>query len=664
MRPREDGLPNPRVIALPLLLLALVFVGLVAFGVTGTSTGVVHSLISTEQDPDLIVGDPQPIRSDEWFVQTTWTISQVEQSLPLRNETFPGGMDATVQHDLPTTDWSTAFRPHLTGFLFLPLDQAMAVKWWLPAFTMIASAYLFVVTLLPRRPGSAALLALGFYFAPFLQWWFLSITFYPPAWAFLVMAAITWCLKSHGKIGQWVLAALLAYLTITLGTGIYVPFIVPVVLVALAFGIGAVLTRSADGMTIGGRLRRVVPVFVAGAAGAAGLAIWAITRWDTIVGFTSTVYPGERLQPVGQAGLLEVAALFSGVLSIGLERTGGVPFAANASEASTFLLPGLFVFAVLIWIIVERIRAKRGIDWLSICVLVSGGVMLAFLFVPGWDAIAHLLLLDRTTYGRVRVGFGVVSIVMIVLVAVRLQERSEAGLPRVPWWVPAVGAVLAAVIVVRVVWVAARAFDPAVILTDIPPIALAAGAAGLVLFVLCVWLFGRGSIAWGAAILLVISIVSSAGVNPLYRGVLDLRSTETVAQIERLNQERPGEWVGISTTVLPTMMLVQSGVSSFNGFQSTPSEDMWREIDPADRYEQRWNRLANVTWVAGSGEPAPRNPAPDQIQLTFDSCGPFAQDNVDWVLADAEVDQACLVPVSEIEQGPTTMRIYEVSPPR
>ena len=58
-------------------------------------------------------------------------------------------MDATVQHDLPTSDWSTAFRPHLTGFLFLPLDQAMAIKWWLPAFAMMAAIFLLVVTLLP-----------------------------------------------------------------------------------------------------------------------------------------------------------------------------------------------------------------------------------------------------------------------------------------------------------------------------------------------------------------------------------------------------------------------------------------------------------------------------------------------------------------------------------
>ena len=426
----------------------MIFVGLVALGITGTSTGFVHSLISTGEDADLIAGEPQAIRSDEWFVQTSWTISQVEQGLPLRNETFPGGMDATVQHDLPTTDWSTALRPHLTGFLFLPLDQAMAVKWWLPAFAMMASLFLLTVTLLPRRPISGLMIAAGFFFSPFLQWWFLSITFYPPAWAFLVMAAVVWCLKTRGRIGQWVLAGLLAYLTVALGTGIYVPFIVPAVVVALGFSVGAVLTRTGDDGSVGQRLRRVVPIFIAGAAGALVLGIWAVTRWQTIVGFTSTVYPGERLQSVGSAGLAEVDALFSGIFSVGLERTGGRPFGPNSSEASTFLLPGLFLFVVLIWLIVDRFRTQRRIDWLSVGVLASGALMLAFLFVPGWDAVAHLLLLDRTTYGRMRLGFGLLSIVMILAgrgegeralgggpaAAFRGGFRSWARCSRRSWW--------------------------------------------------------------------------------------------------------------------------------------------------------------------------------------------------------------------------------------
>lgn len=661
VEPRADGLPNARVVAWPLALLAAVFVALVGLGVTGSSTGIMFSATSTGTDEDLLAGSPQSIRSDEWFVQTSWTISQVEQDLPVHNETFPGGMDATVQHDLPTRDWSTAFRPHLLGFFFLPLDQAMAVKWWLPGFVMIAACYLFAVTLLPRRPVSAGMLAVGFFFAPFFQWWFLSITFYPAAWAFLVMATIVWSMRTRGRWGPWILAAMTGYVTIAMGTGIYVPFIVPVVFVALAFGVGYVLTRTPEDERVGRRLRRTTPLVVCGGAAVAVLLVWVVTRWDTIVGFTSTVYPGERLRETGRAGLRELDAFFSGVLSAGLERTGGRPFGPNSSEASTFLLPGLFLTVVLIWHLVDRIRSRKT-DWLTVALLAVGALMAAFMFIPGWDAIAHILLLDRTTYGRLRLGFGILGVVMIIVTVLRIEQRRTAGDPPVPRWVAAVGAGLAAIICARVVWVAVREFGAAALVEQVGAFGVAGAAVMVLLFVGCVWFFGRGASTMGAAMLLVLSVASAGSVNPAYRGVLDLRETEIAQEIEALDADEPGNWVGISTTPLPTMLLIETAVSSFNGFQSAPSPEMWYEIDPEGEHEAIWNRLANVSWVAGHGEPDPRNPAPDQIQMTFDSCDDFAQENVRWVISEVLVEQSCVTLVSTVSEGPTDMRFYRVVP--
>lgn len=660
-KPRADGLPNAKVIGFPLGLLALLFAGLVVFGITGSSTGVMQPLVSSSSDPDLLAGSPAPIRSDEWFVQTTWTISQVEQGLPTRNETFPGGMDATVQHDLPTRDWSTALRPHLWGFLVLPLDQAMAVKWWLPGFIMMASLFLFIVSLLPRRPLLAVLLSVGFYLAPFFQWWFLSITFYPPAWAFLVLALIVWCIRSSSSIGKWVLAGLTAYLTAAMGTGIYVPFIVPVVWVVAAFSIGWVLMPTSDRPRFASRLRAIIPVFVAGGVGVALLCAWVFTRWGTIVGFTSTVYPGERLQGVGAGGLPELAALLGGPYSPMIGPSGGAPWGMNSSESSTFILPGLFLLVPLVWLAVRRARRGAGIDWLSWSLAAAGGLFLAYIFLPGWDLVSHLLLLDRTTYGRIRLGFGVLSILVIVVLLIRVQQEKEEG-QRVPLW-PVLTAAVAAAIgtgVSALIGAAGdfsfRAFAAA------HPLIAGLAALCVVLFIVAVLLFARGQAAGGAILILIVSLASTANVNPLYRGVLDLRQTTAVQAIEEIDADEPGDWVGIAESPLPTMMLVEAGVASYNGFQSAPSDEMWRQIDPGGRNEEQWNRLANVSWVLGAGEPDPRNPAPDQIQLTFDSCEDFAQDNVEYVISEHTIDQTCVRLITETEDGPTTMRIYEVVP--
>lgn len=660
VEPRPDGLPNARVVGFPLGLLAVVLALLVGFGVTGSSTGIVHSEVETGADSALIAGEPQGIRSDEWFVQTSWVISQVEQGLPARNETFPGGMDATVQHDLPNTDWSTALRPHLWGFFVLPLDQAMAFKWWFPGFGIMAAGYLLAVIMMPRRPAAAAALGVGFFFSPFFQWWYLSTTLYPAVWAFLVIATALWCLRSERRRGSWVLAAVTAWSTAALAVGIYVPFIVPAVVVAAATVLGAVLSRDVSTAPLLARVRALVPLLVAGAVAGGVMVVWMLTRLPTIQAFLGTVYPGERLQQVGQATADQIAALFAGFLSFDLGRSRGAPFAVNPSEASTFLLPGLFLSVVLVWLTIERRRRAGSIDGMAVGALVAGALMLAYLVVPGWDAVAHLLFLDRTTYSRMTIGFGILSFVIVLLV-VRAADERAARTSEGPSRVATVLALAAAIgSVVFVLWRIDRLMGWEAFVAGTPKRVLAAGLVLTGLFIFSVWAISRRRVALGALSLLVVSLIAGLGVNPLYRGVLDLRETATVEAVQAIDARSPGTWVGINTDLVPTMMLVESGVTALNGFQGAPPREMWAEIDPEGDEEEAWNRLGNLSWTLGEGEPDPRNPFPDQIQMTFDACSTFAQTHVDWVLSETPVESPCVDLVESIPQGPTEMRIYEV----
>jgi hypothetical protein len=654
--PTEDGLPNLRVVLWPLALLGVVLVVFVSLGLTGSSTGVLRPSFEVGADPDLLANQPLPIRSDEWYVQTSWTISQVEQGLPVENGSFPGGMDATVQHDLPSWDWSMIFRPHLLGFWFLPLDQAMALKWWLPGFALIAAVYVLAVTLLPRRPLTAALFGVGFFFAPFFQWWYLSVTFFPAVWAALVMAAVIWMLRRPCGPARWVLAAIVAYFTVTVGTGIYVPFIVPAVYVAAAFAVGATLTAStAVRQGVVPRLRALLPLFVAGAAGAAAMGVWLLTRWHTIEVFTGTVYPGERLEATGAGGFDQLKSLLSGPFQRNLELSDGGPFGTNQSEASSFLLPGLFLLLPVVWIFVRSVRHGRR-DWLALALLVVGALFTAFMLIPGWDALAHLLLLDRTTVGRLRLGWGLLALIMMLFILWRLDSGRAERSGRPPLWV-VLGAVVPATL-----WTAYLAWSlvrngAVIAIGDFSWILIALGFIAVVLFNSYGWVLPT------AVLFAAISIASSSSVNPLYRGVFDLNDTKTVETMKEVSGDAEGRWVGVGQTALPTVMLVQSGLPSFNGFQSSPSQTMWDEIDP-DLDERVWNRLANVSWGPGEGPPDAINPAPDQIRLTFDSCDAFAQQNVKWVLADESLDQACLDPVTTVKEGPSRFWIYEVVAPR
>jgi hypothetical protein len=160
-----------------------------------------------------------------------------------------------------------------------------------------------------------------------------------------------------------------------------------------------------------------------------------------------------------------------------------------------------------------------------------------------------------------------------------------------------------------------------------------------------IYLFLRHRARWGAAVFLVVSVLSSIAVNPAYIGVFDLRETSVSKAIQTLNSNSPKQWVGVGGD-LDSAILLESGVTAFNGTQGAPSKTMWREVDPKNRYTNEWNRLAAIVWVPGKGEPVITNPAQDVISATFDACSHFAQIHVGYVLSTTAMASPCLTTAS------------------
>jgi hypothetical protein len=166
----------------------------------------------------------------------------------------------------------------------------------------------------------------------------------------------------------------------------------------------------------------------------------------------------------------------------------------------------------------------------------------------------------------------------------------------------------------------------------------------------------------GVSLLAVASVIVGAGVNPLYRGVFELTDTQAGREVTAIERADPdATWVGVGGYVT-TAMLLESGVEGYNGVQTYPPREMWREIDPDGGDEGIWNRLANVFWAPGVGEPVVTNPVRDQIQVTFDGCSTFADEHVDYVLSDQALDDTCLRSVDTVVQGAQALWIYEVEP--
>ncbi|MHC5795262.1 DUF7657 domain-containing protein [Lacisediminihabitans sp. FW035] len=624
----------------------------VSFGLNGTSSGEMYGRVYSGSDPSLISGHPENIRSDEWYVNTSWSIAQVQQGLPDRNQTMPGGMDAALPHDLPRADWSVLLRPHLWGYLFLDVGHATAFKWWIAALTFIAAAFCFLVTLLPRRPILSAAIAVGFYFSPFFQWWFQTVIFWPLAWALVTMTAILWATRDKSWGSRWAWAAVIAFLTPVMAMGIYAPFIVPVVLVVIFFAAGAIVEQKRMGSTWVDLLKRAIPIAVAGALGAAITLVWLATKAKALGGFLSTSYPGTRLTPTGEATPLSAARTISSAFTESLTYSNGF-LGLNSSESSTFFLVGAFMVPIVGWIVYRAVRARRALPWMLIALIAVLLIFVAFSYLPGWNAIAHLLFLDRTSDNRLRIGLGLASFAILGLVLRHLEHDSK----RPPSWLSAATAalfLLSQIGVAAAVWIV-EGRDR--LWHDAPFWWLYALASAAVIF----W-FARKRFALGALAFVLVGVLGTAAVNPVYVGVFDLRKTPVSQAVVKLDRVDKGTWVGVGG-VETSAILLESGVRAFNGVQGAPSATMWRDIDPTGRYRFSWNRLAGIGWMPAPGEPQVSNPAPDQILVTFDACSTFAQKHVEYVLSGkSTLGKSCLHAIDSFVVPRQTLTIYRVVP--
>ncbi len=656
VEPRADGLPNRTVVAWFPLLCTAVTVVLIALRLSGTSSGVHFLTFGTGKDPRLLLGAPRTIRSDEWLDNQGWTVSRAQSGYPVTNPTFPCGMDATVLQELPTRDWSTIFRPHEWGYLLFGLDVGVAWFWWVPALALVIGAYVLLVTFLPRRPISAALVAVAVFFCPVFQWTWGPNVLWPVAWGLLVMAALRWTLTSVRRRPGWIWAVVIGFISVTTAMGLYVPFIVPCVAVVLAFAIGSIAAHRSETRERAPRmLLRLLPLAIAAVAAGVTLVTWVATRSATFAAINGTLYPGHRSIPSGQLPVVDptlvgtLGAAFGGSLS---DASVNTVLGSNASIASSVPLFAAFVIPGLAVLVVRGFRRDRRVDWIAVATIAVALLVALYQLVPGLDLLGKVLLFDRVTPTRWRVIL-VLLIPLVFALVVRHVDRERSR------WLSWPGLVGVALVLGSNAWVlrAILRHNPELLKAGpLWPIMLIclAGAVYLV--------FVRRAVVVAAALLLVMCLGVGSGANPLYVGVYDLNQTRVGATMDRIDAKNPGAWVGVGSAEMMALVM-ETGVQGYSGLQSYPPKKMWSQIDPDDSSENVWNALAHVFWQWGRGEPKVQRYQVDVIVNSIDPCSAFAQQDVRYIVSDVVAPgTSCLTRLARITEGDATVWIYEVIP--
>ena len=643
------------------LLLVIAMVVLTSLSISGTSIGAIGgNSPSDSNNASLLAGTPRSIRSDEWNVITPLIVEQGRVGFSSSLKVGLGQHDLNVIGDVPTTNWSTIFRPWNIPSLFLNSSQGFAIRWWLLSLLLITASYALVFEF-SRRIDLAIFISLGIWLSPFFQWWYAPGTLAVVGTAFFAFFFFVRTLRSRGL-------PLLVYTLLTVWAGVafvivlYPPFQIPVgiILIFLAIAELGYLVQSRSIR----KIRLLVTVTGIAVLTFLILGAWYLENQTTISAINGTVYPGHRLSPGGDAVLSNVLSAPFG-LQLSLHGALGL-VTINQSEISSFLILGPFVLIGLIFVKLNQLDLRS--RWILGMLSISLAIFILWMFVGLPSSLAKLLLLSSSPGPRVVIGLGLTGFLMTAVFCAALANSTQT-LPKHrkrSWHLPielriTAGGFICGVISFAIyAWAGQqiRSGNPNLGLSPIELVALSLLAALTTSFLI------SARIRSGGVLLVVFSLLAGITVNPLYRGLEPLSQSKIINNLKTLASQQSDAskqvWVSLGGQYV-TVLLTASGLPTLNAVQLYPDHNFWNSYLPGSTDDSIWNRYAQPLFSLGpeGSKNSVSLLQADLIKLTFDPCGHQAREfRIGFYLSSSPLNASCLSNKGSEEYQGATVYIY------
>jgi len=584
-RPRLTTLTKPAASRKLLLAMALLFVVPVGLGIHGYSISEWRKFIDGSPAEEILIGESQRVRSDDWNAILPMAMAQVSHQppYPVVNGNIGLGHNMLVPFPMPVRHPLTLFRPDTWGF-FLGNDIGMAWLWWsrLLGLFFVWTLVLQVVT--GGRIDLALLGGLTLVASPFFQFWCLR----PAPAAIFAGVAFLAALRvafSRRRVEILLSGAVLGWASAAFALSLYPPFQVPLAyLVALLFAAvtweqrSRLMLREHSGT-------RCIAVLVA--ATSIGAAAWLLLAdaGEAIETMRHTVFPGHRVTEGGSRTLWE---LMGPNLLLSRQVADWGPL-VNICEAASFWIASPAVLALAAW---QSWRGKSGLGAveLVLSLLLLAMVVHGVVGLPPW--LARASLLDMVPGHRSMIGLGLVD---LLLFSRLLARRTRCD-----------GASVVATTTVAAAWVTVLVVASAQLAATLPDFRLGVGLVLALVNGAIVWIAGRGgngrlplaAVAMG-------SLLVSAGFNPVVRGgsayLVENPLSQKILEIDR-QHGGDSSWIVFGSPYLPNLFRVL-GVRAVNGLHPVPQFELWEKFDPARRHRQVYNRYAQIVFRPSTSRP-------------------------------------------------------------
>jgi hypothetical protein len=571
------GISEPALFSIVVLLVSLLFVGM---GLTGSSLkNGQASAPFIELDGANIMGHDQPIRSDEWLVQTPFAIAQYNHKpkFPVVNTNVGEdgqNMMVTSMTSVPIAHITALAKPATWGFFVFDLRRALSWNWCFPLVGCFLALAFVLNRLSDENWKHGFLFSALFCSAPYVVAWSFwpAYTVFFPCVIFLCALKIldTSSLKKLIPLGALLGIAIAGFAFI-----LYPPWQVSIGYVFVALTIGIVIhDKLYTRLTTP---RAITYLFAAAVAGAL-VSAWWLDASTAVQAMAQTVYPGQRITVGGTATLPLLLRGFTNIAT--LQQVNSTM--SNQSEISSFyylLLP--LAALVILRAIQNRLTA---LEWslTAIC-----GILLYYMFVGLPVELARYSLWGRSAPYRADLALGLASLILTRLLLTRKNQPEEAT------QTTKIIAFVVSTAWVYVIYRSLRQLD-STLTSGIPSslmllILLITAALGYYLI--------TNKLKPFIMISLGLSLASTVSFHPINIAPSDVRLRPVADTTHSLAAITKGKRVLVMENRITAMFLIASGVSVVNGINYFPQKQLWRRLDPEGTQQSVYNRYQHLSFL-------------------------------------------------------------------
>lgn len=549
--------------------------GLVVFGVVfnlnGSSIARWADFVSTP-DTHTLFGSARPIRSDEYGVLTSFSISQGygSNSYSWFSNIIRGDYtDTFIIYGQPVKNiLSILFRPFLTGYLIFGASRGLAFFWWGRFVGVWLVTFELSMLITDRKKNLSFLGATLCALSPVLQWWF-AINGLAEMMIFGGLAVL---MLHHFMTDEVFWHRIIYLLVLYCCAGGYIMTFYPAWMIPMAYAYLALViwVFITDFKKCHLKWYDIVSIIaVLALFGGSMFYIFSMSG-DTVNLVLNTAYPSKRTE-LGGGYMSGFFKSFGNLLFT--SQTEGIP--GNVCESAVFF--DFFPLGIIGALFV-MIRYKKK-DWLLILLMILETVLGIYIVFGLPEILAKITLLSMSMSKRAIIGAGYINI-LLLLRSMSLYRKEPSN---------------------KITFLICTAYT--LVISIINKIIYGDYLSHLFLIIIVLVSFiaaytvlkSKSKPTHIVIFTTVLLLCTTANVNPIQRGTADVTKTELATTIQDIvNNDSEGKWIVDSITYPMTNYTIMQGAPTINSTNVYPDLDRWSKFDKDGKYETIYNRYAHI----------------------------------------------------------------------